>query len=60
MTIPHEFADRRKGDVTEAWASPRLAEKTLGWRSKHTLQEMLADAWKWNYKNPNGFDTNCI
>ena len=60
VTIPHEFADRRKGDVTEAWANPRLAEKTLGWRSKYTLEEMLADAWKWNHKNPNGFDTNCI
>jgi len=55
--IPFELADRRTGDVTEAWADPSLARELLGWESKHSLEEMLADAWRWQKKNPNGYDS---
>ena len=53
--IPYEFAARRPGDVTEAWADSSHAEKVLGWKTKKTLEEMLADAWHWQSKNPNGY-----
>jgi UDP-glucose 4-epimerase len=56
ITIPHEFVARRTGDVTEAWADPSLAEKVLGWKAKYSLEEMLADAWNWQQKNPNGYE----
>jgi UDP-glucose 4-epimerase len=55
IRIPHEFAPRRPGDVTEAWADPTYAKKKLGWESKHDLMEMLRDAWNWQSKNPNGY-----
>jgi UDP-glucose 4-epimerase len=54
--IPYELANRRPGDVTEAWADPSLARELLGWESKHSLEEMLADAWRWQEKNPSGYD----
>jgi UDP-glucose 4-epimerase len=55
IRIPQEFAPRRPGDVTEAWADPTYAKKKLGWESKHDLMEMLRDAWNWQSKNPNGY-----
>ena len=57
-SIPYELAERRPGDVTEAWAEPTLAKELLGWESKHSLEEMLADAWRWQEKNPNGYDSD--
>ena len=56
-TIPYELAGRRPGDVTEAWAEPSFARELLGWETKHSLEEMLADAWRWQEKNPNGYDS---
>jgi UDP-glucose 4-epimerase len=53
--IPYEIVGRRAGDVTEAWADPTYAEKLLGWKTERGLEEMLADAWHWQSKNPNGY-----
>jgi UDP-glucose 4-epimerase len=53
--IPYEIVGRRAGDVTEAWADPSYAEKLLGWKTVRGLEEMLADAWHWQSKNPNGY-----
>jgi len=53
--IPYELVGRRAGDVTEAWANPSYAEKLLGWKTVRGLEEMLADAWRWQSKNPNGY-----
>ena len=53
--IPYELVGRRAGDVTEAWANPSYAEKILGWKTVRGLEEMLADAWRWQSKNPNGY-----
>ena len=55
IRIPREIAERRAGDVIEAWADPSLAAELLGWKSRHSLEEMLADAWRWQEKNPDGF-----
>jgi len=55
IKIPYEFADRRTGDVTEAWADPTYAQELLGWKSKHDLQAMLRDAWRWQSQNPDGY-----
>jgi UDP-glucose 4-epimerase len=53
--IPYEFAPRRAGDVTEAWTDPSYAKEILGWQTTRGLQEMLADAWNWQSKNPQGY-----
>ena len=55
IEIPFEFASRRAGDVTEAWADPAFAKQFLGWKTKYGLEEMLADAWRWQSQNPNGY-----
>ena len=57
ISIPFELAERRAGDVTEAWADPWLAEEKMGWKAKYSLSEMLNDAWNWQKKNPFGFDS---
>jgi len=55
QSIPYEFAPRRAGDVTEAWADPSYAHEILGWQTTRGLREMLADAWNWQSKNPQGY-----
>ena len=55
IRISYEFAPRRDGDVTEAWANPAHAKKLLGWESKHDLESMVRDAWLWQSKNPKGY-----
>ena len=55
IEIPFEFASRRAGDVTEAWADPSFAKQFLGWKTNYDLEEMLADAWRWQSQNPNGY-----
>ncbi|MDC0156999.1 UDP-glucose 4-epimerase GalE [Verrucomicrobia bacterium] len=57
IKIPQQLSGRRPGDVVEAWADPSLARELLGWEARHTLEEMLRDAWHWQEKNPNGFDS---
>jgi len=53
--IDLENVERRPGDVSEAWADPSFAKDFLGWESKRGLEEALADAWRWQSKNPQGY-----
>ena len=53
--VPYKIAARRPGDVAECFADPALAAKTIGWRAELGLDEMCADAWRWQNANPNGF-----
>ena len=56
LSIPFEFAPRRSGDVTEAWANPEYAKKLIDWESQYDLVTMLRDAWNWQKQNPNGYE----
>lgn len=40
-----EIAPRRPGDPARIVASGELATRDLGWRMRHTLDEMVASAW---------------
>jgi UDP-glucose 4-epimerase len=53
--LPYEFAPRRPGDVAQCYADASLAERRLGWRAMRTLDDMCADAWRWQSLNPNGY-----
>ncbi len=55
--LPHEVVDRRAGDIEQIWADPSNAEAVLGWRTTRGLDEMLADHWRWQHDNPNGYAT---
>ena len=46
-TLPWNFAPRRPGDVVAAYADTAKAERVLGWKTKRTLDEAMADAWRW-------------
>lgn len=54
--IPYELTDRRPGDVTAAYADPQKAAAELGWQAELSLDEMCADAWRWQSHNPNGYE----
>ena len=53
--VPYRVAPRRPGDVAQCWADPSLALRLLGWQALHTLDDMCADAWRWQRANPNGY-----
>jgi len=55
VAIPHQFVDRRPGDVPAYWADASLAERVLGWRANRSLEDMCQDAWKWQRNNPDGY-----
>jgi UDP-glucose 4-epimerase len=56
-TIPYEVVDRRPGDIAACWADPSLAERELGWKALRRLAEMCADGWRWQERNPEGYQT---
>jgi UDP-glucose 4-epimerase len=45
--IPYRIAARRTGDIAQCWADPALANRLLGWQATRGLDEMCADAWRW-------------
>lgn len=53
--IPYNIVDRRPGDVPSCYADVILSQKLLGWKSTRDLEEMCADAWRWQSQNPLGF-----
>jgi len=45
--IPYEVAARRPGDVAACYADPSRATAMLGWQPKRNVDDMCADAWRW-------------
>ncbi|MEF8700534.1 MAG: UDP-glucose 4-epimerase GalE [Candidatus Accumulibacter sp. UW26] len=45
--VPFVFEARRAGDVASCYADPQLAADLLGWRARRGIDEMCADAWRW-------------
>jgi UDP-glucose 4-epimerase len=56
VKVPYQIVERRPGDIAECWADPSLAEQELGWKAEKSLDEMMADTWRWQSNNPNGFN----
>ncbi|MBU2917749.1 UDP-glucose 4-epimerase GalE [Psychrosphaera sp. F3M07] len=54
--IPYKVVDRRPGDIAECWANASLAKVELGWEAEYDLNRMLEDTWRWQSKNPNGYE----
>jgi UDP-glucose 4-epimerase len=53
--IPYRVVDRRPGDVAACWADPGKARRELGWTAARTVEQMAADAWRWQQANPEGY-----
>jgi len=53
--ISYQIDPRRPGDIAASYADPSKAAALLNWRAERSLDEMCADTWRWQSKNPNGY-----
>lgn len=54
--IPYKITSRRPGDVAECYADPSKANRELGWKAQYDINEMCEDSWRWQSKNPKGYN----
>lgn len=47
VQIPLNFEARRPGDIACCWADPQKSIDELGWQARFSMEQMLADAWRW-------------
>ena len=50
VKLNYEIAPRRAGDIEKVWGNVDKANKVLGWKAVHTLDEALLSAWNWQKK----------
>ena len=48
--LNYKIVERRDGDVTAAYADNSKANRVLGWKTEKTLEDAMADAWRWEKK----------
>lgn len=53
--VPYKITPRRSGDVAACYADPALSAQKLNWKAAKNLEEMLADTWRWQSNNPDGY-----
>ena len=54
--VPYRIVGRRPGDIAVCYADPAKAEKELAWKASRDIDAMCADTWRWQVKNPNGYE----
>ena len=54
--IKYEIKERRPGDIATCYCDPSKAKAELGWEAQYGIDEMCADSWNWQKKNPNGYN----
>ena len=55
QNVPFEIVGRRLGDIAQCWADLTLAKQVLDWETNRSLDDMCADAWRWQHMNPSGY-----
>ena len=53
--IAYQIKPRRPGDIATCYCAPKKAREELGWTAQYGIEEMCADSWNWQSKNPNGY-----
>lgn len=53
--IPFRIVARRPGDIAISYADASKANRELKWSCTKSLDEMCADTWNWQSKNPYGY-----
>ena len=53
--IPYQIDPRRPGDIAVCYADPTKAKELLHWEATRTIDDMCADAWRWQQQNPYGY-----
>jgi UDP-glucose 4-epimerase len=54
--VPYRIVGRRAGDIAECYADPSKVAQELGWQAVKDIDQMCADAWRWQVQNPQGYD----
>ncbi len=54
--IPYEIKPRRAGDIATCYSACDKAKEDLGWEAEYDIEQMCADSWNWQTKNPNGYN----
>ena len=47
VKLNYKIGPRRPGDIEQIYANVDKIQKSLGWKASRTLNEALADAWRW-------------
>ena len=47
VSVPYEITARRPGDIAVSYADVSKAERILGWKAEHSLEDMCASSWNW-------------
>lgn len=55
--LAYQFAPRRPGDIGVCYSDASLAKRLLGWTAVRSVDEMCADHWRWQSRNPDGYAT---
>lgn len=55
VKVPYRLGDRRPGDLPAFWADASKASRELGWSAEKSLDDMMADTWRWQSANPQGY-----
>ena len=56
MKVPCVIKNRRPGDIATCYCDPGKAAKELDWKAENGIKEMCEDSWRWQKKNPNGYE----
>ena len=55
--VPYKIEARRPGDIDSCYADPSYAKAEIGFEATRNLEDMCRDAWNWQSKNPNGYNS---
>jgi len=53
--VPYKIVGRRPGDIATCYADPSLAKELIGFVAEKNLDDMCADALRWQTMNPDGY-----
>ena len=56
IKIPINITARRPGDAPVSYCSTDKAKRLLGWSAEKTVEDACRDMWRWQSKNPNGYN----
>jgi UDP-glucose 4-epimerase len=54
--LHYEIKPRRAGDIAACYADPAKAKAELNWEAQFGIEQMCEDAWRWQSRNPNGYE----
>lgn len=58
IKISYQLSEPRAGDIAICYADSTKAMVELSWKAEKGIEEMCQDAWRWQYNNPEGYQSN--